>query len=103
MATQTHNGVLQDATTGAAIVVNPDGTAITGSAGASADVAGTLTAGRKTVAAAGTAEVIRATLACKWVVVTALDSNTTPVNVGPTGFCRRLAPRRGLRCRPGQR
>jgi hypothetical protein len=49
------------------------------------DQVGTLTDGRKTVAAAGTAEAIRSSLACKWVTVTALTSNTQQVNVGGSG------------------
>jgi hypothetical protein len=54
--------------------------------GATADaVVGTLTDGRKTVTTAGTAVALRATLACKWVQVTALTSNTQQVNVGAAG------------------
>jgi hypothetical protein len=49
------------------------------------DQVGTLTDGRKIVAAAGTAEAIRSSLACKWVTVTALISNTQQVNVGGSG------------------
>lgn len=51
----------------------------------SGDVAATLTDGRKTVTAAGTAEAIRGALACKWVLVTALRTNTAQVNVGGAG------------------
>lgn len=42
----------------------------------------TLTDGRKTIATAGTAAAIRASLACKWVIVTALKVNTADVYVG---------------------
>lgn len=52
---------------------------------AAGDVAGTLTDGRKTVAAPGTAVALRATLACKWVCVTALKTNSSQVNVGGSG------------------
>lgn len=49
---------------------------------ASADVAGTLADGRKTVTTPGTAVALAASSACKWVTVTALLSNTGQVNVG---------------------
>jgi hypothetical protein len=51
----------------------------------SADVAATLTSGRKTSSIVGTAVALRSTLACKWVQVTALVTNTTRVYVGGTG------------------
>jgi len=52
---------------------------------AKTDVATTLTDGRKTVTAPGTAVALRASLACKWVTVTALSSNAQQVNVGGSG------------------
>lgn len=51
----------------------------------SADVATTLTDGRKTITTAGAAEAIRGTLTCKWVTVTALATNTLDVHVGGSG------------------
>jgi hypothetical protein len=51
----------------------------------SGDVASTLTDGRQTVATPGTAVALRASLACRWVIVTALRTNTTQVNVGGAG------------------
>jgi hypothetical protein len=59
-----------------------DGTVSTTDAG---DVAATLTDGRKTVTTPGTAVAVRAALACKWVCVTALKTNTDQVNVGGSG------------------
>jgi hypothetical protein len=49
------------------------------------DVATTLTSGRKTSSSVGTAVALRSTLACKWVQVTALVTNTARVYVGGTG------------------
>lgn len=49
------------------------------------DVAATLTPGRQTVTTPGTAVAIRASLACKWVQVTALKTNTGQVNAGGSG------------------
>jgi hypothetical protein len=49
------------------------------------DLAATLTNGRKTSTTVGTAVALRTTLACKWVTVTALRSNTTDVAVGGSG------------------
>lgn len=46
------------------------------------DVATTLTDGRKTVTAAGIAEAISATLACQWVTLTALKTNTGDIYAG---------------------
>lgn len=71
-------------TTLAAVLTALQGTVATAPATAG-DVAGTVTNGRKTVAAAGTPEALRATLACRWVQVTALLTNTQQVNVGGTG------------------
>ena len=51
----------------------------------SGDVATTLTDGRQTVTTPGTAVAIRASLACRWVIVTALRTNTAQVNVGGSG------------------
>lgn len=59
-----------------------DGTVSVAAAG---DVAATLTDGRQTVGTPGTAVALRASLACKWVTVTALLTNTTQVNVGGSG------------------
>lgn len=50
-----------------------------------ADVAAALIDGRKTITTAGAAEAIRSTLACKWVTVTALPTNTLDVQVGGSG------------------
>lgn len=49
------------------------------------DVATTLTDFRKTVATPGTAVAVRASLACKWVRVTALKTNTSLIYVGGSG------------------
>ncbi|MCA1571707.1 MAG: hypothetical protein LC798_15615 [Chloroflexi bacterium] len=49
------------------------------------DVAGTLTDGRKTVPTPGTAVALGAPMACRWVTVTALLSNTQQVNIGGSG------------------
>jgi hypothetical protein len=46
------------------------------------DVVSTLTDGRQTVDAPGIAEALRTSLACKWVMVTALKGNTNTVAVG---------------------
>lgn len=94
MATEIHNGFLQDTTT-KALVVTGDSSSV------SADVAGTLTSGRKVVAAAGTAEAIRASLACKWVVVSALLTNTTQVNVGGSGALATVGGSTGTPLGPG--
>jgi hypothetical protein len=73
---QSTAGRLQVADGGVALGVAPTG---------AGDVAGTLTPGRQTVTTPGTAVAIRASLACKWVQVTALKTNTQQVNVGGTG------------------
>lgn len=49
------------------------------------DQATTLTNGRKTSTTVGTAVALRSTLACKWVQVTALVTNTARVYVGGSG------------------
>lgn len=67
----------------------------------SPDVASTLTTGRKTVAAAGTAEAIRGTLPCKWVTVSALTSNTAQVNVGGSGALATSGGATGIGLSPG--
>jgi hypothetical protein len=65
------------------------------------DTAATLTNGRKTVASAGTAEAIRATLVCKWVTVTALPTNTAQVNVGASGVLATSGTQTGIPLSPG--
>jgi hypothetical protein len=74
---------------------------LTIAAQAPADQAGTLTDGRKTVTAAGTAEAIRASLACKWVTVTALLTNTLQVNVGGSGSLATSGGSTGTALQPG--
>lgn len=69
---------------------------------AAGDVAGTLTDGRKTVTTAGTAVAIRASLACKWVQVTALTSNTQQVNVGAGGVLAAAGTSTGTPLAAGQ-
>jgi hypothetical protein len=49
------------------------------------DQASALTDGRQTVTTPGTAVALRGSLACKWVCVTALKTNTSQVNVGGAG------------------
>jgi hypothetical protein len=49
------------------------------------DQASGLTDGRQTVTTPGTAVAVRGSLACKWVCVTALKTNTGQVNVGGAG------------------
>lgn len=66
------------------------------------DVATTLTDGRKTVTAAGTAEAIRSSLACRWVTVTALLTNTAQVNVGGSGVLATLGASTGTPLEAGQ-
>jgi hypothetical protein len=94
MATEIHNGFLQD-TTSKALVVTGDSTSIP------ADQVSTLTSGRKTVAAAGTAEAIRASLACKWVLVSALLTNTSQVNVGGSAALAAAGTSTGTPLNPG--
>lgn len=65
------------------------------------DQVSTLTDGRKTVTSAGTALAIRASLACKWVTVTALLTNTTQVNVGGSGVLATLGASSGTPLLPG--
>jgi hypothetical protein len=69
-----------------------DGTVSTTDAG---DVATTLTDGRKTVTTPGTAVAVRASLACKWVCVTALKTNTDQVNVGGSAVLATLGSSTG--------
>lgn len=71
-------------TTLAAVLAALGGTLVTAPATAG-DVTSTLTDGRKTVSTAGSAVAISASLACRWVCVTALKSNTDVVNVGGSG------------------
>lgn len=66
-------------------VKNDAGNPLTTAPNRAGDVAGTLTDGRKTVTTPGTAAALRASLACKWVCVTALPTNTQQVNVGGAG------------------
>lgn len=68
----------------------------------SADVATTLTGGRKTVASTGTAEAIRGTLACKWVTVTALKTNTSDVYVGGSGVVADAGSQTGIPLAAGE-
>lgn len=93
--TNLYSRVTGDATNGLDVDVTRVGGTVAVSIAAAADVAGTLTDGRKTVAAAGTAEAIRASLACKWVTVTALLTNTTQVNVGGSGALATLGASTG--------
>jgi hypothetical protein len=65
------------------------------------DQVAALTDGRKTVTAAGTAEAIRASLACKWVTVTALLTNTSQVNIGGSGVLATLGASNGTPLLPG--
>jgi hypothetical protein len=87
-------------TTLAAVLTALQGTLNTNPASAG-DVAGTLTNGRKSLAAAGTAEAIRAALACKWVQVTALVTNTQQVNVGGAGVLAASGTSTGTPLQPG--
>jgi hypothetical protein len=68
---------------------------------ANQDVATSFTNGRKTVTSAGTAEAIRATLACKWVAVTALPTNTQQVNIGGSGVLAASGTQTGVPLLPG--
>ena len=86
-------GPLTDAQLRAAVVATAPATA--------GDVAATLTDGRKTVAAPGTAEAIRASLACRWVTVTALKTNTLQVNVGGSGVLATAGGSTGTPLDPG--
>lgn len=59
------------------------------------DVASTLTDGRKTVTTPTTAVALRASLACRWVCVTALKTNTSQVNVGGASVLATLGSETG--------
>lgn len=59
------------------------------------DVAGTLTDGRKTVPTPTTAVALRGALACRWVCVTALKTNTGQVNVGGSSVLATLGSETG--------
>jgi hypothetical protein len=76
-----------------------DGTLGLSSAG---DVAATLTDGRKTVTTPATAVALRGALACKWVQVVALKTNTQQVNVGGTGVLATAGASTGTPLDPGQ-
>jgi hypothetical protein len=71
-----------------------DGKRITGISDSLAD-------GRKTVAAAGTAEQFTA-LECRSVAITALSSNTNPVVIGASTVVAAVATRRGTPLTAGQ-
>ena len=65
--------------------------------GSSQGVATTVTNGRQTVSSAGTAVALASTNACKWVTVTAIETNTSFVNVGPsTTIAAAGATQRGI-------
>lgn len=70
--------------------VSDGGVALATTPSAPGDLAATLTDGRKTVTTPGTALAVRASLACKWVLVTALKTNTDQVNVGGSGVLATL-------------
>jgi hypothetical protein len=71
------------------------------SVGASSDRSTTLVDGRKTSTTPGTAVALRASLACKWVAVTALVTNTAQVNVGGSGVLGTLGASTGTPLLPG--
>lgn len=66
------------------------------------DRAATLTNGRKTVTTPGTAVSIHTALACKWVTVNALTSNTQQVNVGGSGVLAVSGTSTGIPLLPGE-
>jgi hypothetical protein len=77
-------GAVATQATLASVLSQLQGTLVT-APNSAGDVAGTLTDGRKTSSSPGTAVAVRASLACKWVCVTALKTNTDQVNVGGSG------------------
>lgn len=60
--------------------------------------------GRKTVTSAGTALALAATTTCRYVIVTALDTNTDVISIGATGVIASNASnlRTGVPLLPGQ-
>lgn len=60
------------------------------------DVVATLTNGRKVSTSVGTAVALRATLACKWVTVSALPTNTGKVWVGGLGVLGTVGSETGV-------
>lgn len=74
---------------------------ITVSGGVSVAVKSTIADGRKTVTAAGTAEALAASTACKLITITAETDNTDIVVVGGSTVVAALATRRGVPLDPG--
>lgn len=66
------------------------------------DIASALTDDRKTVTTAGTAVAIHASLACRWVLVTALKTNTDVVAVGGSGVVAASGSIKGQPLSPGE-
>jgi hypothetical protein len=58
--------------------------------------------GRKTVGAAGTAEALASTTACKWVIVMAETNNTGVISVGAATTVAAEATRRGIPLAAGE-
>lgn len=74
---------------------------ITVSGGVSVAVKSTINDGRKVVAAAGTAEALAASTACKLITITAETDNTDLIVVGGSTVVAALATRRGVPLDPG--
>jgi hypothetical protein len=83
-------------------VKNDAGTPLATTPSKAGDVVGALTDGRKTVTTPGTAVALRGSLACKWVCVTALTSNSGQVNVGGSGVLAVLGTSTGSPLAAGQ-
>src|SRR4051812_43661520 len=58
--------------------------------------------GRKTVTTAGTAVALAASTVCRWVVVSALTSNTQQINVGASTVLAAAGTSRGIPLAAGQ-
>lgn len=100
--TATLSGAITVGTMPEVEVKNDAGNPLTTTPTGAGDVAATLTDGRKTVTTPGTAVAVRATLACKWVQVVALKTNTQQVNVGGSGALATAGASTGTPLDPGQ-